>query len=324
MFYYENLLELSCFLMVSYDLRGEQNHMDIPSMKEKIVHSTFWVPYSYYWNIISKNSPYCSTPPHWHPEFEINYIVQGGLEFRSGTQAIIAAAGDILITQPNTLHSIYSLKNEQPDSRYHTLVFNPSLLCCTREERPYAALLGPIFNGNVTLASIITNAHPYYEEISTSMNNIVSCAKAGTPLLDLLMKSELLRLFYLILQYEGSAVQLPISKAHMDMQPVLDYVADHYSEPIRLQQLADIAYLSCSHFMTQFKQSIGVSAMTYVNQIRVQHVCKMLTETDLSILNIAGSCGFRNLSNFDQQFRKLVGCSPSQYRAQAKQSQSQT
>ena len=77
MFYYENPLELSCFLMVSYDLRGEQNHMDIPSMKEKIVHSTFWVPYSYYWNIIPQNYPYCFIPPHWHPELKNSYIVQG-------------------------------------------------------------------------------------------------------------------------------------------------------------------------------------------------------------------------------------------------------
>ena len=287
--------------------------MNNPSLKEKVIHSTPWIPYSYYWQVLSKS--YHHVLPHWHTEFEINYIVSGRLEFHSDSQKAIASSGDIVIVQPNALHSIYQIASSPQANQYHTLVFNHSILSCQKEERAFVKVLEPVINGNVTLPSPITREHPYYEEIRTSMENIISCVKSSTPMLDLLLKSELLRLFYLILQCENIVISAPISKSHMNMAPVIDYVAEHYDEPIHLHQLAELVFLSPSHFMAQFKRSMGISAIAYVNQIRIQNVCRLLTHTDQNISSIAAACGFCNLSNFDQQFRKIIGCSPSEYRA---------
>ena len=52
----------------------------------------------------------------------------------------------------------------------------------------------------------------------------------------------------------------------------------------------------------------------YLNTIRIGHVCKLLADSDENVVNIAYECGFNNLANFNRQFKRLKGMSPSEYR----------
>lgn len=284
-------------------------------LKEKRTHSTRIIPYSYYHNLIPHNFSYSA--PHWHPEFEISYMMEGELEVQVGSQSIKFRPGDIVIVQPNVLHSVYpspAFQHDRIKSSYHTVVFSPSLLTCSPEERAFTNILAHIINGSITMTPHITENYPYYTEIRSTVENIISCCQGNTALLDLMLKGELFCLFYLILQYEKSTVHSPLNNFHMKFSPVINYIAEHYSEPIQLKQLAELSFLSQSHFMAQFKQYMGMSAMAYVSQIRIQNVCRMLTQTNQSLLTIAEACGFRNLSNFNEQFRKQMSCTPSEYR----------
>lgn len=205
-------------------------------------------------------------------------------------------------------------EHDSTKSSYHTVVFSPSLLTCSPEERAFTEILSHIVNGSITMTPHITEQYPYYTEIRSTVENIISCCRGNTALLDLMLKGELFCLFYLILQYEKSTVPSPLNNTHVKFSPVINYIEEHYNEPIQLKQLADLSFLSQSRFMAQFKQYMGMSAMAYVNQIRIQNVCRMLALTDQNLLNIAEACGFHNLSNFNEQFRKQMGCTPSEYR----------
>ena len=63
-----------------------------------------------------------------------------------------------------------------------------------------------------------------------------------------------------------------------------------------------------------FKQVVGISAMEYVIQLRIKSACDMLRNSGRTSVEIAFACGFQNLSNFNRQFKKCVGCTPRQYR----------
>ena len=52
----------------------------------------------------------------------------------------------------------------------------------------------------------------------------------------------------------------------------------------------------------------------YLNTIRIGHVCKLLADSDENVVTIAYECGFNNLANFNRQFKRLKGMSPSEYR----------
>ena len=66
--------------------------------------------------------------------------------------------------------------------------------------------------------------------------------------------------------------------------------------------------------MSKFKQFAGISAIEYITQLRIKKACEMLLETDCTSAQAAFDSGFRNLSNFNRQFRKIMGCSPNKYR----------
>ena len=66
--------------------------------------------------------------------------------------------------------------------------------------------------------------------------------------------------------------------------------------------------------MSCFKQATGSTIISYITQARISKACEMLIHSDKQIVQIALDCGFSNLSNFNRQFKKGVGCAPTQYK----------
>ncbi len=129
------------------------------------------------------------------------------------------------------------------------------------------------------------------------------------------MKSELLRLFWL-LENSGDIDCKTHSEVNRSevIRPALEYIAENYSENITIEQLAGTVHLSKSYFMNRFRQAAGVSAVEYITQFRIRAACSALAESTKTVSEISFECGFRNLSNFNRQFRRLMGCTPNEYR----------
>lgn len=276
------------------------------SSKENRVHSSGEKPYSYYECSIPDG--FACVPMHWHSEFELNYIREGSAEFICGEEKFNSSKGDIVITQPNILHSIYPCENTR--QVYDTLVFSSELFGGSEQDRYFAECIRPLINGSMRLPVRITSGHHYYAELSLSAENIFSCARGDSPQLDMLLRSEIMRFFWL-LETEAKAVTV-----HADsvIRPALEYIAEHYSECITISRLAAAVHLSESYFMNRFKEYVGLSAIEYISHFRIEKACKELAGSKKSVMEIAFECGFSNLSNFNRQFRRIAGCSPTEYR----------
>jgi AraC-like DNA-binding protein/ligand-binding sensor protein len=94
------------------------------------------------------------------------------------------------------------------------------------------------------------------------------------------------------------------------------YIWDHYTRRISLQEIAEISGLSAPYFSTIFKEEMGENLSSYLNRLRVEKAGHLLTETDLSLSDIAGSCGFEDQSWFSKIFKSYTGISPGKYRTQ--------
>ena len=102
------------------------------------------------------------------------------------------------------------------------------------------------------------------------------------------------------------------------MYPVIEYITEHFSEHITVEELAEIAHLSENYFMNCFKKFSGLTVTDYLNQVRIKEVCKLLLETNENVTEIAFVCGFRNIPNFNRRFKEIVDCTPLEYRKSAK------
>ncbi len=278
--------------------------------KENRIHSSAEKPFSFYECIIPDLFPY--VPMHWHDEFEVNYIIDGSAEFICGDEKFISQKGDIIITQPNVIHSIYTSSRQV----YDTLVFSSSIFGESETDRYIKKCILPLIDGTMRLKSHINPEHCYYSEIRIIAENIFSCARGNLPHLDMLMRGELLRLFWLL--ETDSEEGNPNDEISETMRPALLYIKEHFKDTISVQQLADSVHLSQSYFMSQFRQCVGFSASEYISQYRINYACKQIADTTSSISEIAFESGFRNLSNFNRHFMRIVGCTPMAYRKKSR------
>jgi YesN/AraC family two-component response regulator len=94
------------------------------------------------------------------------------------------------------------------------------------------------------------------------------------------------------------------------------FIYENYNRKISLKEIADASGLSAPYFSTIFKEEMGENLSTYLNRLRVEKACHLLTETNLSLSEIAGSCGFEDQSWFSKIFKSYTRLSPGKYRGQ--------
>lgn len=286
--------------------------MNIKSTEEKIKHSSILIPYTYYKCAIPDFYPY--VPLHWHNEFEIHMILNGFGSFKCGDSCFTAKKDDVVIIPPNTLHSITPIDNEK--IIYDTIVFSSEILCGKNEDRCFIEFLKPIVTGECKVINPIDCSHCYYEEIITLTQNIMSCAKANNPKLDLLMKSEIMKLFWLIDDSKAiiNTKECDLSPRSEQLRSALNYISQNYKNHITVEMLANEVHLSSSYFMACFKRITGLSVVEYINRIKIKAACDMLINQSASVSEVAFECGYANLSNFNRHFKRIVGCPPIEYK----------
>jgi AraC-like DNA-binding protein/ligand-binding sensor protein len=98
------------------------------------------------------------------------------------------------------------------------------------------------------------------------------------------------------------------------------YIQENYTRKVSLQEVADASGLSAPYFSTIFKEEMGENLSGYLNRLRVDRAGDMLIETNLSLSEIAVSCGFEDQSWFSKIFKNYTGMSPGKYREQNRNS----
>jgi AraC-like DNA-binding protein len=110
----------------------------------------------------------------------------------------------------------------------------------------------------------------------------------------------------------------PSGAGRFRIEDAVGYVDDRYSEELSLPDIARHFGLNPSYFSRLFARHTGMPLFSYVNRIRIQKSCILLKRSGLTILEIAFTVGYNNLSHFNRYFRRIMGESPREYRKRAK------
>ncbi|MDR0387288.1 MAG: PocR ligand-binding domain-containing protein [Treponema sp.] len=94
------------------------------------------------------------------------------------------------------------------------------------------------------------------------------------------------------------------------------FIWENYTHKISLKEIADASGLSAPYFSSIFKEEMGENLSSYLNRLRVEKAATLLIESDLSLVDIAGSCGFEDQSWFSKIFKMFTGVSPGKFRDQ--------
>jgi AraC-like DNA-binding protein len=100
-----------------------------------------------------------------------------------------------------------------------------------------------------------------------------------------------------------------------DMFRAREWIGVHYHEPLTLAQVAQVAQMSSTHFCRKFHRTTGMRFRDFLNRVRIARVRQLLADPHNAIAESALAVGFQSVSQFNRTFHKLVGQSPSEYRA---------
>jgi len=95
---------------------------------------------------------------------------------------------------------------------------------------------------------------------------------------------------------------------------IMEFIMQNFDQKITLEQISEVANMSLTAFSNYFKKQFRMTFIEYLNSVRIGQICVLMSESDKSISEIAYTCGFNNLANFNRQFKKHKGMTPRQYR----------
>ena len=99
------------------------------------------------------------------------------------------------------------------------------------------------------------------------------------------------------------------------IKPILLYCSEHFTdEDISIKKIADELYISQSYVSKVFSMKLKYGFREYINELRIGKAKKMLSKTDMKIVDVMLESGFRNQSSFNRIFSEICGISPREYR----------
>jgi two-component system response regulator YesN len=108
--------------------------------------------------------------------------------------------------------------------------------------------------------------------------------------------------------------KLQDEKIHRDIHKIKSYIADHYNENIKLQDLSNLIYLHPNYLSGYFKKQTGQNFKDYLTEIRMIEAEKLLLYSDLKVYEIAEHVGFTDYRHFSSVFKKKFDINPGEYK----------
>jgi len=98
------------------------------------------------------------------------------------------------------------------------------------------------------------------------------------------------------------------------IEKIIEFSFKRYLTPITLKQVADVAAMSIPTFCRFFKKNIKKTYFDFIQDLRISHACKLLTNSNKPIMEICYESGYNSWAHFSKQFKQVKQLTPSQYR----------
>ncbi len=111
-----------------------------------------------------------------------------------------------------------------------------------------------------------------------------------------------------------SIAEIARNRLSKPLKRAVQFIDTRFDQPLTVEQVAQVAGMSKSAFSRRFKQSLGVSFKTYLNQYRISKAKNLLSREDINVTEACFAVGFNDTAYFSRTFRRIEGQCPSQYK----------
>ena len=251
--------------------------------------------------------PYFQFKWHYHPEFELTYIVKGNGYRIVGNSYEPFADGDLVLLGSNLPHTWSGKADGDVNSDAIVIQFSSEFIS------PFLELNESILIKKMLESSLRgINFEPDEQLVTriieiTETNGVDRILKLIS-ILDILSKKQIK------LIAPNTFHNVVSKKSEVRINKVCLFIQNNFQNKIYLKEVADLIYLTESNFCKFFKKATGKTYSDYVNEIRINEASRLLIQTDKTISQISFECGFETLSYFNRVFLNKKGITPSVYR----------
>jgi AraC family transcriptional regulator of arabinose operon len=152
------------------------------------------------------------------------------------------------------------------------------------------------------------------EKFLNVLNDIYATAQGTSYIRDVELNEELSRLITELMRYSWNPEDQKTVHKKLDLNRLREYLDAHYTEEIRIDDLAAKHFVNASYMEHLFKDETGMTITGYLANLRITTAKKYLRFTDWSISKIALACGYREANYFIRSFRKAEDMTPGEFR----------
>ena len=263
--------------------------------------------------VFERQKKHFDFPVHFHPEYEINFILNGKGARRIVGDSIEEIEDIELVMVGSNLEHGWETYRFKGDSlteitiQFHSDLFDNKLL----SRSIFKSIRGLFERSNHGICFSSKTAHELKDRIMSlpktdGMDYFLS-------LISLLQDLANSRNQRLLSTYSSRNSKFENSE---QIRKVYEYIQVNYGRKITLAEISDLVHMSPVSFNRFIKKRTGKTFIQYINDTRISYASRWLIETDLSIGEIGFKCGFNNLANFNRVFKKAKNITPSEFRMQ--------
>lgn len=252
-------------------------------------------------------------PPKWHhhPEIELVYVRGGRGRRRIGTHVSYFTDGDLVLIGANLPH--WGFTEPRTKNQAETVIqFLPEHLGDSFIQLPEMQNLRNLIQLAQSGLSFHGNTRKQQGRRLEELINL-------DPLPRLLGLIDILHELSLSTEVESLNVAGFLQRIDNHeierWETIQQFVNDNFDREVALQEIASLTAMTVPAFCRYFKRISGKTFVRYLNEYRITHACKLLTENHSTISEVAFSCGYNTLSQFNRCFKQITETTPSYYRA---------
>lgn len=240
-------------------------------------------------------------PAHLHPEIEIIYVRTGEVTLHLNQQSFHLETDDLAIIFPNLVHR-YEALTTQSENNVDLMIVDPHYI------HEFSTLFQQ-FEPRIPVISQFSKMQPIHDTLQGIYENLKTETIEGAFLSRGYYHLLLAFIFpQLTLIEKDDSIELPIT------EKVIQYIANHFHEPLSLNVLATTFNYSPFTLSRIFSKQLGISFPDYLKQVRINAAKNLLKNSNTPILEIALHCGFETQRSFNRSFKEFENTTPREYR----------
>ncbi len=258
-----------------------------------------------------RDTKYAMPEYHSHVDhYEVYYLMTGRRKYFIEDRAYYVNPGNLVFIRKGVLHRTFQVN----DHTHERLLINFTERYLEDTSESHSALLQAIFDKTLIIQLSGHEKHEFEQILFTIIREIKEKGE-GFELYLRALSYQLLVTSKRYLNRNRARMQEFKGSVHHKMTDIIHYINKHYRySELSLASVAREFYISPYYLSRIFKVATGFTYSEYLNHVRIQEAQRLLRESDIKIIDIAGKVGFNSLTHFGRVFKRNTRYAPTFYR----------